>query len=434
MPFNDNLKAISTMTTILLIAVLICAMSCRECPTEPDYSISFSTDFIGASMVRFQISIPDSGDVREFGIKRDGILIIEGQFSGKDTLITDATAEPATSYQYQGVVYRNGDVSDYSEKIDVTTLDTTSHDIEWTTYRYGYLGSYLRDVCIISEDDIWAVGFIETEETLHNDTLDPYNAVHWNGTEWKLKRIAPPFLGSTYPAPLVCVCALNDTKIWLSSSFPIYGDGDNWTLFHLQNMGIEYSGIIRRCWGISSNNMFFSGTKGLLINYLNGNWNVINTNTSRSIDDIYGLSSDLVYMVGSDQDDWSSNFIIYENGSIKNLDFSDTCMQAIYASAWNDVYLAGQGLLYYDGRKINDWPWPSGLPKNLLQAVRGNGPNDLFLAGHMGTIIHYNGKTWQYYQDLFEANALYAISVKNSCIVAVGLGGQQGIIYHGVRK
>ena len=63
---SDKLKAIPTMTTILLIAALLCAMSCKECPTEPDYSISMSTDFIGASVVRFQISISDSGDVRDF--------------------------------------------------------------------------------------------------------------------------------------------------------------------------------------------------------------------------------------------------------------------------------------------------------------------------------------------------------------------------------
>jgi len=36
MPFDDNLKAIPTMSIILLIAVLLCAMSYRECPTEPE--------------------------------------------------------------------------------------------------------------------------------------------------------------------------------------------------------------------------------------------------------------------------------------------------------------------------------------------------------------------------------------------------------------
>jgi len=428
MPSDNNLKAKTTMTAILLIAALLCAMSCRECPTEPDYSISFSTDFVGASVVRFQLCISDSGDVRDFGIKRDGILIIEGQLSGKDTLITDATAEPATSYQYQGVVYRDGNVSDYSEKIDVTTLDTTSHEVEWTTYRYGYLGSYLRDVCIISEDDIWAVGNIETYS-------GPYNAVHWNGAEWELKRINPMSLSGPYSSCITDICATTANEIWAVYGIPMYGDGNNWVEYHLYNMGYNLSGVLFQCWGPSSDNMYFAGQNGCLVHYCDSIWTVIETNTNRTVYDIYGLSADLVYMVGSDQDDWSSNFIIYENGVINNLDFPDTCMQAVYATAWNDVYLAGQGLLYYDGRKINDWPWPAGLPKNLLQAVRGNGPNDIFLAGHFGTVIHYNGKTWKYYNILNNANVLLgAVAVKDDVIIVVGDYGQQANIYHGVRN
>ncbi len=434
-PSDYNPKAKNAIFTIFLILTTVLAISCKECPTEPDgYSIDISADFVGASRVRLLVSVSDSGDIREFGIKRNGTTIINGQLSGKDTLITDNTAEPATSYQYQGVVYRNGEVSDCSETIEVTTLDTTSHEVEWTISRFGYIGSYLRDVCIISEDDIWAVGFIETEETMHNDTLDPYNAAHWNGTDWELRRIAPPYLGRTYPPPLTSIFAFSSTNIWVNASFPIYGNGYNWTLYHLEDMGIQYSGIFQRCWGTSSDNMFFAGTKGLLINYLNGNWNVVNTNTNRMINGIYGLSTDLLYMVGSDQDTWSSNFIIYEDGKIRNMDFPDTCVQAVYATAQNDVYLVGQGLLYYDGRKINDWPWPDDLPMNLLQSVSGNGPNDIFLAGHFGTVIHYNGKTWKYYQELAGSNALFAISVKNDCIIAVGHENQQGIIYHGKRN
>ena len=433
MPSDNNLKAKALILTILLIFV-VCTISCWECPTEPEeYAIDISADFVGATRVRLSVSISDSGEVREFGIKRNGTVIVKDKLSGSDTLITDVTANPATAYQYKGVIYYDGKEIDSSEVINLTTLDTTSHEVEWTIFRFGYIGSYLRDVFIISEDDIWAVGFIETEETLHNDTLNPYNAVHWNGNEWELKRIPSTYKGSAYPTPLTSVYAFSSSDIWANTGFPKHGDGSNWTLYHLQDMGIQYSGVIEKCWGTSSDNMFFSGTKGCLIHYIGGNWIVINTNTHRSIDDIYGLSANLIYMVGSDQDTWSSNFIIYEDGQIRNIDFPDTCMQAVYATAWDDVYLAGQGLLYYDGRQINNWPWPDELPMNLLQAVRGNGSNDIFLAGHMGTIIHYNGKTWKYYEDLFETNALYAISVTNSRIVAVGLGGQQGIIYHGRR-
>ncbi|MFA4907672.1 MAG: hypothetical protein WC602_05370 [archaeon] len=438
MPSDNNLKAKTAMFTIFLIVATVLAMSCKECPTEPEeYAIDISADFVGASRVRLLVSVSDSGDVRDFGIKRDGVVITRGQLSGKDTLITDSTVKPATDYQYQGIVFDDENVIDRSETIDVTTLDTTSHEIEWKIERFGctYVGSHLRDVCIISEDDIWAVGSIETEETLHSDTLDPYNAVHWNGGKWELERINPYYRGDSISSPMESIYAFSSSDIWANSGVPIHGDGKEWTLFHLYDMGYALSGSLLRCWGDGVNNLYFSGRKGCFVYYSNDKWTIISTNTTRNIDAIYGLSANLVYMVGSNQDNWSSNFIIYEDGKIRNIDFPDTCMQAVYATAWNDVYLVGQGLLYYDGRKISDWPWPNTLPRNLLQAIRGNGPNDIFLAGHLGTVIHYNGKTWKYYDSLNNTNTLLgAIAVKNDIIVAVGGYGQQACIYYGVRK
>ncbi|NIR70127.1 MAG: hypothetical protein GWN00_04240, partial [Aliifodinibius sp.] len=34
--------------------------------------------------------------------------------------------------------------------------DTTSHDIEWQEFTFGYRNSTLNDVCIINENNIWA--------------------------------------------------------------------------------------------------------------------------------------------------------------------------------------------------------------------------------------------------------------------------------------
>ncbi|HPN74916.1 MAG TPA: hypothetical protein PK386_06460, partial [Candidatus Marinimicrobia bacterium] len=125
MSSDNNLKVKTVMSIILLISILLCAMSCRECPTEPEeYAIDISADFVGASRVRLLVSVSDSGDVREFGIKRNGEVISKSQIAGKDTLITDITAEPATAYQYQGVVYYDRKEINASEVITLTTLDT----------------------------------------------------------------------------------------------------------------------------------------------------------------------------------------------------------------------------------------------------------------------------------------------------------------------
>jgi len=53
-------------------------------------------------------------------------------------------------------------------------MDTTSHNFIWEIDTLGIGGSYLNDVAIIDENNIWVVGNIETDTAT-------YNAAHWDG-------------------------------------------------------------------------------------------------------------------------------------------------------------------------------------------------------------------------------------------------------------
>ena len=69
--------------------------------------------------------------------------------------------------------------------------DTTSHNFTFTTYTFGGTGgsSYFKDVAIINDSDIWAVGAIYTSpETT-------YNAAHWDGNKWRLIQIPTEIFG-----------------------------------------------------------------------------------------------------------------------------------------------------------------------------------------------------------------------------------------------
>jgi hypothetical protein len=63
--------------------------------------------------------------------------------------------------------------------------DTTSNNFTWTQYTFGGQGgsSYFKDVAIVNDSDIWAVGSIYTSP----DTM--YNAAHWDGVKWSLLQI-----------------------------------------------------------------------------------------------------------------------------------------------------------------------------------------------------------------------------------------------------
>lgn len=426
--------AISVITTILLIAALLCAMSCDKCPTEPEFPefrIEISADFVGASRVRLLVSVSDSGDVREFGIKRNGEVISKSQIAGKDTLITDITAEPATAYQYQGVVYYDRKEINASEVITLTTLDTTSHEVDWKIQKIGWLSSYLRDVFIISEDDIWAVGFIQDLDSAGNYIT--YNATHWDGVEWKPQRIETLYDNRIiFEKTTSCVFAFSYDDIWMAD-YPKHWNGTSWQLFHLHDMGID-AYPIKRCWGASSENIYFVGNNGFCIRYNGENWTIIPTGTSLRITDIWGTAADHIFMVGSDESTGKNVFIEQRNDQIKTFEFDTRLKKGVFATAPNDVYIVGAGLFYYDGYGVSEIPWPEDIPKNFLESVSGNGSNDLFAAGHLQIIIHYNGKEWYSYHESNPDIVYYDISVKEDLIVAVGTNGPESIMLMGKRE
>jgi len=68
--------------------------------------------------------------------------------------------------------------------------DTTSHNFKWQKFTFGqHSSSALYDVAIIDENNIWAVGEIYTNDTLGNPDPYAYNALHWDGIKWEVKKI-----------------------------------------------------------------------------------------------------------------------------------------------------------------------------------------------------------------------------------------------------
>ncbi|MCF8262109.1 MAG: hypothetical protein K9J12_15135, partial [Melioribacteraceae bacterium] len=88
--------------------------------------------------------------------------------------------QPSTNYTFFAQI--NGIPSN---TVNITTMDTTSHDFNWQTFTFGDGSggsSYLNDVAIVDENNIWAVGMIY-------ENGEKYNAVHWDGSEWELLAI-----------------------------------------------------------------------------------------------------------------------------------------------------------------------------------------------------------------------------------------------------
>ena len=72
------------------------------------------------------------------------------------------------------------------------------------------------------------------KDSLGNPDPHAYNAVHWDGSEWKVKKISVLFRGSLITPPFEGVFAFSSTDIWFVGSLPIHGDGTNWTMYDLR--------------------------------------------------------------------------------------------------------------------------------------------------------------------------------------------------------
>ncbi len=171
-------------------------------------------------------------------------------------------------------------------------MDTTSHNFSWQTFSLGeHSSSILYDVAIIDENNIWAVGEIYMNDSLGNPDSTIYNAVHWNGNIWELKRIKTLFSGNLITVPLDGIFAFSATDIWMVGSLPIHGDGANWTMYDLRS-AVDPNLSLTKVWGSRSNDIYFVGRNGSIAHYNGSSWTKIESGTSIDFQDIWGIKNE----------------------------------------------------------------------------------------------------------------------------------------------
>ncbi|GAB6283775.1 MAG: hypothetical protein STSR0008_25920 [Ignavibacterium sp.] len=74
----------------------------------------------------------------------------------QDSLLYIDSLLPNQTYKFQSVIQS---INQSSNELNITTMDTTSHNFTFETYTFGeHSNSVLYDVAIIDENNIWAVG------------------------------------------------------------------------------------------------------------------------------------------------------------------------------------------------------------------------------------------------------------------------------------
>ncbi len=129
--------------------------------------------------------------------------------------------------------------------------DTTSHNFVWQIDTLGDgNSSVLNDVCIIDENNVWAVGEIYVKDATGQFNDPPYNAARWDGRRWNFLRVLFPICGTadSYPFAARAIFTVGPRDIWISSA----GTIARWNGSSFSTMCIpasELSGSINKLWG-----------------------------------------------------------------------------------------------------------------------------------------------------------------------------------------
>jgi hypothetical protein len=326
-----------------------------------------------------------------------------------------------------------------SNELNVTTMDTTSHNFTFETFTFGGTvgSSTLYDVAIINENNIWAVGEILVADTSING-YTMYNAVHWDGSQWNLKKITVTFRGNLITPPLEDVFAFSNIDVWFASSLPIHGDGENWIMYDLR-ITVDPTITVSKAWGSSSNDMYFVGRNGNITRYLNGNWSRITSGTNLNIQDIWGDYNEKtdeweILAVSSNVNTSTERTIIKINHFTTQI-ISSSPIQWSLRTVWfrpsRQYFVAGSGIYAKHILTENEWlNNPLDITTFYTNRIRGNEINDVVGVGAFGDFVHFNGTGWKVnYQDpKLNYGSYLSLDIKENIVAAVGLEYNQAVI------
>lgn len=279
--------------------------------------------------------------------------------------------------------------------------DTTSHEFVWDVQYFGDGDSYLNDIVTLG-DTIWVLGRFHLRKpdgTLDRETR--YNCVRWDGTTWTYQKIESATSHTQIDvADINCGAPLDDGRVMFCTGGGIaWWNGKRYYPdYDFVNVFDDEHGF--RAVGNSKNRLVFVGWGGRILLYENETYRYLASGTTQDFIDVWsagdttmcfvsgGLSSDVpsrIYRVVGDRVDLLPDTTINKH------------MTSVWCDANGRIVVAGDGVY----RNTTNWrvreSWISGY-KNTMSAKSWY---DIFVAGHYGSIQHYNGRSWREYKDFF---------------------------------
>jgi len=445
---------------VVVVTFVLLTVGCKKSPTEIDKppvivtppSIELSVDGVSCTETWIKVKKLNDTTFLPISVKINEKDLFHGFLANVDTVLFVDSLAPKTTYTIKGIIL---DTLQPPKELKVTTLPTTSHNFTWQTYEFGeHSASALMDVTIIDENNIWAVGQIYLNDSLGNRDPKAYNAVHWDGSKWELKRIF--YYGACsaveYPS-LKAIWVFSDTNIAITNGGSI-GWFDRMKVRLDCGVNPLLTGAISKMLGRSIGDLYVVSNSGNIAHYNGKSWQKIESGTDFFLSDIYGNASGEVYSAGSKVSE-VKGIILRKNqsGQFETLVEADMVskeelfhpkLYGSLSSVWvdeNNVIYTGGNLFYQ--YKNNKWNYVESLPENYLGgnpgtyyrgyigSIRGNASNDMIIAGDRNTLKHFNGADWQQLGLPYSASSDISwgsIVIKGNIAVAVGNEGYKAKI------
>lgn len=359
------------------------------------------------------LQLPTTITLKQNDQTRSIINLVNG-----DTLLYIDSLLPNQTYSFHTTIQPSSQAEVKSNVLNVTTMDTTSHDFIWQTFTFGeHSSSVLRDVAIIDENNIIVVGGIFLNDSLGQPDPQAYGIAKWDGQTWELMKLF--YNTNLIVAPIRGILVLSPNEIYLAAGSIFRWDGISSTvqLVYSRLSLPDPNGTIEKLWGSSSSSIYGVGNVGSIVFYNSSVWTRIESGTNLNIGDIWGVSAGdgdyRKFLAAVD-----AMLVIDTGNNLTRINVeSGHSISSIWGMTDRLIYTAGgSGLSLYKNHK---WEKINRPDLKTIYNIRGQRYNDVFGISSTRSILHFNGYSWKSISEL-PSNVLLKLEVKDDLVAVVG--------------
>jgi hypothetical protein len=406
---------ISIFLFIISALLLLMLSSCKEDPpVVPPVDIpkrdtvTISVDHVTHRSVSLNIKTTRHNPGRIIKLYRDYSQVAQYPAAVSDTVIIDDNNGAGLSFNREYTWFAvsadsSGMIKDSSNRIEVSTLDTTSHDYTWEIIIPGgaTYSNNLHDVWGLNDNNVYAAGIVTLNDTSRA-------VLKWDGQKWN-----PLFRGGG----IYAIHGFSSDDIWIAGNLVFHYNGTEWT--HMDDPVIDNNVPYYALWGSGSNDIYLGSAWGKLIHW-DGQKARVAADFGIYIKDIYGTSANDIWIAGSI--DSSDQLLLARfNGTsfehVTNQPPVSRTLETVYTTKNKDLYIGGNGVFKKKGEQ-----WVNEKVNDAIAKIRGTNTNNIFAVGNHCSVYHYNGSTWKYYDELRTQGGInYGVYVTENKVFIVGI-------------